>query len=414
MKLRFFSFLLCFTALQIEAQVYCPNPPNSLPNPERKAGSPNPNIPTEHIIVLMQENHSFDQYFGKLNQTSFYGSEVDGLNSNMLNVDRENKSTSPFHASSLCTPDPDHEWTAMHEIWNHGKNDGFVRMSGTNAMSYYDETDINFYYKLANDFAIADRYFSSVLGPTYPNRFFLYSGTAFGHIDNSLPNPIVQFNQKTIFDVLNQYGISWKYYHNGPGFIHLYGPLNSHNAEKIKPIESYKQDLENGSLPQVVFIDSDNFRDEDEHPSANIQIGQKFVFFKLHDLVKSKYWANSAFFLTYDEAGGFFDHVSPPEACIPDNIDPILKPSDTLAQYDRLGFRVPFIAVSPFAKRHYVSHKVYDHTSILRFIETKFNLPALTYRDANAGDLLDLFDFSESNMEVEFSYPQQPASRFCH
>ncbi len=113
----------------------------------------------------------------------------------------------------------------------------------------------------------------------------------------------------------------------------------------------------------------------------------------INAILASPQWPRSALFFTYDEHGGFFDHVRPPRACVPDNISPSLSPGDEPGEYDRYGFRVPFVVVSPFARSHYVSHKVYDHTSILRFIEARFDLPALTRRDANANAMLKLFDF---------------------
>ena len=135
--------------------------------------------------------------------------------------------------------------------------------------------------------------------------------------------------------------------------------------------------------------------ESDEHPPANVQVGEKFTHDVIQALVKSPNWSSSAMFLTYDEHGGYYDHVAPPAAPKPDNIAPMLKPGDTPGAFDRYGIRVPAIVISPYAKTHFVSHTVYDHTSILRFIETRFGLPALTKRDKAANPMLGMFDFTK-------------------
>ncbi len=155
-----------------------------------------------------------------------------------------------------------------------------------------------------------------------------------------------------------------------------------------------------GTLPQVSFIDGQLGEEgpagDDEHPPGDIEIGQKFVADILIALMKSPDWGHVAFFLNYDENGGFYDHVPPPNACAPDATPAVLNGSNDQKYpggFDRYGFRVPLLVVSPYAKKGYVSHNIYDHTSVTRFIETKFRLPALTGRDANADPLMDFFDF---------------------
>jgi len=377
----------------------CPNAAGFLPKPQVKAGTPNPDIPLRHIIVIMQENHSFDTYFGRLNQARYYGSRVDGVSEQMSNPDTNGKSVNVYHQPKLCVEDPDHQESSMRESWDNGKNDGFAKSGGLGAMGYFDQRDLPFYYTLANSFAIADRYFCSMLGPTFPNRFFLLTGTAFGHSDNTYPDGPTQFAQKTIFDVLDQYGISWRYYtdYSGnfsgePGYVSLFHPLLARDRAKIGTVADYAKDMSSEHFPTVAFIDANEWLGEDEHPSADIQIGQAWVAARIQTLLKSPLWKDSVLFLTYDENGGFYDHVAPPPACAPDDIHP--------EDYSVYGFRVPFLAISPYVKHHYVSHAIYDHTSILKFIETKFNLPSLTRRDANANSLLDLFDFKHPQFEV--------------
>jgi phospholipase C len=162
-------------------------------------------------------------------------------------------------------------------------------------------------------------------------------------------------------------------------------------------------------LPQVsyvdpIFIASAN-TENDEHPPSNIQVGQQFSSNVVNALMQSPNWSSSALFLTYDENGGFYDHVPPPAAVTPDDIPPMLQPGDAPGAFDRLGFRVPVSVVSPYSKAHYVSHITYDHTSTLKFIETRFGLPPLTRRDAAAADMTDFFDFSHQSFATPPTLP---------
>ncbi len=375
-------------------EVSCFKSAGSRPFPNHPAGTKNPSMPIEHLVVIMQENHSFDNYFGKLNQGQFYGNQIDGIKDDFFNTDSFKRKYFPYHSETLCLRCPLHQYHQMHLAWNDGKNDGFVKHTGIGknpgfVMGYYTDEDIPFYYSLANTFSVADRYFASVLTGTQANRLYFLSGTSHGTVENvNIP-----FSHKNIFQLLNEYNISWKYYFEGKGYLYLFKSFLNKNRDKIGNFDDYKRDLKNNQLPTVAFIDSPWYV-SDEHPSGgNIQKGQAWTADKIIALMESDSWKNSALFLTYDEGGGYFDHVPPPPACIPDDVKfaRVWKP-------DRLGFRVPFIAVSPFAKRHYVSHIVYDHTSILKFIETWYNLPALTRRDANANNLMDLFDFNNRKL----------------
>ncbi len=402
------SFLACgillLPGLHASA-IDCSRIAGSLPDKTIKAGTSNPQIPIEHTIVMMQENHSFDNYFGRLTQENFYGRDVDGITSSMENKDSKGTAIFTHHETSHCSKDPKHDWDSIHRDWNNGKNDQFVMTSGPDTIGYYDETDINFYYALANRFAISDRYFSSAMTETYPNRFFMLTGTSFGHIKADFPIATLGFGQKTIFQVLNENVVSWKYYQNGIGYLFLFSNFFLNNANNVVPVADFKKDLASGHLPQVAFIDS-VMEGQDEHPSSNIQTGEAFVADRVSELVNSSYWKNSVLFLTYDEGGGFFDHVSPPEACVPDDIPPMFtKRNQIRGTFDHFGLRVPFVAISPYAKPHYVSHLTHDHTSILKFIETKYNLPALTARDANSDDLTDVFDF-QNPPQLDVTLPQ--------
>jgi phospholipase C len=228
-----------------------------------------------------------------------------------------------------------------------------------------------------------------------PNRLHLYAATSFGAVHNGIPP-----DANTLIDYLDLRQIRWKIYASAsPGmgvFFNKVDNILSHKAT----LDDYFADAAAGKLPQFAFVDPsigintgtpDN---NDEHPPALAHIGQRFVAEVVDALVRSPNWSRSALFLTYDEHGGLYDHVEPPEACPPDDIAPILENGDPDKPFNRLGIRVPFVVVSPFAKKHYVSHVVYDHTSIVRFVEARFVMPALTNRDANALAPWDLFDFS--------------------
>jgi len=392
------------TRIQKESSPDCSKGPGFRPFPYLPAGIKNKDMPFNHLVVIMQENHSFDQYFGRLNQAKFYGSAVDGVKDSFYNTDFIWRRHHSYHSNTLCLPDPSHQFVEMHMAWNQGMNDGFVRYPGRGfggfVMAYFDDTDLPFYYSLANNFAIADRYFASGLTGTHPNRMFLLSGTASGEVDNHGRN----LNWKTIFEVLNEHKISWKYYRDGEGYLFLFKSFHDRNFDKIKRIADYHEDIKNNTLPSVSFLDAP-WDETDEHPGGgNIQKGQKWVGDRIAPLMASELWKSSVIFLTYDEGGAYYDHVPPPKACLPDN----KKNKKGIWQPDRYGFRVPFTAISPFVKRHYVSHMTYDHSSVLKFIQTWYNLPALTKRDANANNLLDLFNFKNPKFINPLPYLTRP------
>ena len=377
-------------------------------------------IPINTIVVLMQENRSFDHYLGRLHSEGKRKSE--GEPANASNPDP----TSPtgafignFHQTRYCeVADLDHSWSGTHREWDGGAMDGFTAQNvdpddptGSRTIGWYDRQDLPFYYKLYKRFATADRYFCSVLSQTFPNRFYLLAATSFGHIRNDFPMSTNDWAPAggTIFERLDQGGVTWKIYASQFGFASLFAYVRNTRAANVVPIANYFTDAQNGTLPQVAFVDpiflgAPNV-ENDEHPPANVQVGQEFVSRVVRALFTSPQWSSSALFLTYDEHGGYYDHVPPPPACQPDGILPMLNMTDVPGDFDRFGIRVPFVAVSPYSRRKFVSHRNYDHTSILRFIETRFDLPALTARDANADPMLDLFDFRRPRFRRPPSLP---------
>ncbi len=377
--------------------------------PAETQGASRPNgaeIPVETIVVVMMENRSFDHYFQMLPLRG--QPDVDVAPMDFENPDGEGVPVRIHRETSYCFVDTAHGYNASHRQVNDGAMDGFVTtnegahelpaggtlemVSGARAMGYYDEEDLPFYYWLAREFAIGDRYFASVRGPTWPNRMFSMAATSFGNGSNNLAEA-----DKTLMDYLELRGVKWKLYASTTPTYALF--LDKYLAlpeGRVVPFEQYLEDAANGTLPPVAFVEPGVGREavdgNDEHPPAIMQIGQRFVAEVVDALTKSPQWSKSALFLTYDEHGGLYDHVPPPEACPPDDL---AVPNDDgqLPRFDRLGVRVPFIVVSPFAKRNFVSHRVYDHTSIVRFIEARFVIPALTGRDANAEAPWEMFDF---------------------
>ena len=358
----------------------------------------------QHVVVLMQENRSYDSYFGALHNEGQPASTAEPTSGNP-NPLKAGTSIQPFLTTNECTvADLNHSWNGTHQEWNGGQMNGFTAANvdpadptGSRAMGYFDNHVLPFYYGIANQFAIADHYFASVLTQTFPNRFYLLTGTSFGHIANDLP-PKGGFTQKTVFQLLDQAKVSWKIYLASFQVEQLFSYVQQH-ASHVTTMRQYFKDAASGKLPQVSFVESDPFgnvnTESDEHPPANVQVGEKFTHDVMTALVKSPNWSSSAMFLAYDEHGGYYDHVAPPPAPKPDNIAPMLKAGDAPGAFDRYGIRVPAIVISPYAKKHFVSHTVYDHTSILHFIETRFGLPTLTKRDKAADPMTGMFDFTK-------------------
>src|SRR5262245_34648890 len=466
-----------------------------------------------HIIIVMQENRSFDNYFGVLPfvpNTPYHGVKrhtrrgcavtdhncVDGLSCKTRHGTLACSNSNPgnsggriraFHDPRYCTGlDLTHGWVASHQQGNFShpnqmlkssRNLGFVRVDAQadpidqatdhDTMGYYTDGDLPFYYGLAESFAISDRYFAAVIGPTFPNRAYFLAGTSFGHLSTS--ETITAGGYKpitgTIFDRLDAAGVSWiDYYSDLP-----YSLIFATSAGHTKSVSAFATDAAAGTLPAVAFVDPSAFPDQlingtlfqtDEHPPWDIRAGEYFVSTIITALRNSPSWNDSILLLTYDEHGGFYDHVAPPPvpqggAATPDGIAPGqcadasnlpasaapgggatcnasqtsaapgLCPTFTptgpypahCATFNQFGFRVPFIAVSPFAKPHYVSHTVGSHTSILALLEHRFSLPSLTARDANASDLQDMFDFdgapSASAAIGTAPLPVQPGDPNC-
>jgi phospholipase C len=438
----------------------------------------------KHVIVIMQENHSFDNYFGALAYApgSPYRHDlngcrkddhdcVDGLTCKTdktgnitcfnSNLDDNGSTVFSFHDNRRCAgPDLDHSWFQTHQEVNFlnptltlrdPKSDGFVRVNDITeqhdngvenptddqTMGFYTQDDIPFYYDLAQKFAVGDRYFAAVLGPTFPNRSYLLAATSFGHLTTSDTFPPPGGYKPitgTIFDLLDKNKITWAdYFQDAPqggSFRQFGGPTTDPHFLPLAVFLAQASGAPGAPpLPEVVFVDP-NFglfgpkSENDEHPPTDIQRGEAYVSRVMNAVRNGPFWNDSVIFLTYDEHGGYYDHVASPRAPqghsrTPDGISPgqcadlsnvpaslqpgagaecaanPLSKTDTTIKdaeelcaalaanptgpypedcpsFDQLGLRVPFLAISAFSKPHYVSHTIGSHTSLLAFIENRF------------------------------------------
>jgi len=371
--------------------------PGSRPDPSKPEGVDTlPQI--EHIVIYMQENHSYDQYFGMLGRGDGFTLDAAGRPTN-ANPDLRGNPVPVFPMPSTCdlTQAASQDWDSSHRSVNGGAMDGFVTAAngGTGSMGYWDGTTLPFYYGLANTFPICDRWFCSALAQTFPNRRYLQAATSLGIVSTDVNEVLATPDAPNglIWDRLNAHGITWNDYAWDLADILLFPNFYADNKSHVKTFNQFLLDCRNGALPQVSIISPGDNTYTEENP-ADIQNGEAYSASIINAVMASPLWPTTAMFFMYDEHGGAYDHVPPPPAVAPDSIKPrVHVPPDAPGGFDTYGVRVPGFVISPFAKADYVSHVVHDHTSVLKFIETKWNLGALTYRDANADDLLDCFDF---------------------
>lgn len=315
--------------------------------------------PVNHVLIACQENRTFDDYFGYYPKAGKFG-----LPANYALPDGKGGTVTPHHNSFPISNNPSHSWQSIHSEWSKGAMDGFYTADGSTALGYYDGSDLSYYYALADNFTLCGNYFCSLLGPSTPNRLALMSGTAGGNTTNSVTRGSLDW--PTIVDLLDAHKISWKCYNLGIGTgtsledfnVLIYFKRWQKDPRLNFTEDDYQADLRAGTLPQVSFLITEYL--VSEHPPADIQMGQSKMAEVINALIASKLWQSSALFFTYDEGGGFFDHIAPPQV-------------DAYG----MGFRVPTLVVSPWARRGYVSGQLYEHSSLLKFIERRFGLPSL-------------------------------------
>ena len=376
--------------------------PGSLPYPKLPMGTDTiPQI--EHIVVVMMENHSYDNRLGMLRREGADGFRLRHGLPRATNPYANGDIQHAFHMPTTCQlgGHPGQDWLTSHVSYNNGELDGFVEsFSGPVSMGYWDHGDQPFYYSLASVFPLADRYFCSLLGQTFPNRRYLIGATSIGQVNDTTPNATDYPPNGTIFDRLDAASITWKDYYTSnvagttlpAASTLLFPPAFLKNPAKTVHIGQFFSDAAAGSLPGFSIVEPDYGVQSEENPQ-NIARGEAFVALVTSALMTGPAWDKTLMIWTYDEHGGYYDHVPPPRAIPPDDIPPAVPAGQSLYEgFARYGFRVPFVMVSPWSRPHHVSHHVYDHTSICALVEAKWNLPAMTFRDANARNLLDMLD----------------------
>ncbi|HEX6504289.1 MAG TPA: alkaline phosphatase family protein [Terriglobales bacterium] len=423
--------------------------PSAPPSPPPASDPATLKSSINHIVIMVQENRSFDSYFGNLSAywkaNGLPNQALEGLSAGASNPMENGTGTiSSFHLRTVCTENTPPGWNDSHLDFNlmdptsdTATMDGFVvsteifsknpgpgqppifDLPGYRTMGYYDGSDLNYYYFMASNFATSDQWFSPVMDRTQVNRLYLLAGTSAGHANP----PTAPLANNTIFGLLQTAGISWKVYETDPGtaFLGNFQPFADQHLAQIQPLSQYYSDLSGGTLPAVAMIEPGYVSQLDEHPETNIQMGEAHVEEVISALMQSAYWKDTVFILTFDEAGGFYDHVPPQPAVSPDGILPMdLNPGDvcTVAQgpdcdFNHTGFRVPLIVISPFTKKNYVSHTVADSTAMLKLIETRFQLPSLTKRDAAQMDMTEFFDFKNPPWKTPPRPPAQNTSGLC-
>ncbi len=334
------------------------------------------------VVVLMMENRSFDHMLGARSLVEG-ATDVDGLTEEMSNPHPDGSTVAVFPTGTFCLSDPPHSWSSSHRQFNDGANDGFVaefeaRATGVGqeAMGFWDRETLTATWALADDYVVCDRWYCSLMSSTWPNRYYASCGQNGGVQGNSFPTTTFP----SIYSRIGLAGKTWGcYYSNVPFLIVL--PDRTPQEEQFQPIETFFEHAAAGTLPNVTVVDP-VFGRNDDHPPAHPVAGQVLISQVYEALRTSPQWNRILFVVTYDEHGGFFDHVPPPTL-----------PDDRAAEgFDQAGFRVPTLVIGPWVKSGQTSHVVYDHTSILAFIEHLFDVPPLTTRDAAADPMLDVFD----------------------
>jgi len=474
------------------------------PNPPASQAGKTGLTSINHIIFMAQENRSLDHYFGALRQywknNGYPDRSFDGLpqfnptsglpplyGQPPTNIgcdpaypppaDCTTDSASPhvasYHLLTQCTENTSPSWNESHEFWDlkdpvglhraklngyvwtaahDGRADLFYDVNGVRSIGYYTDADMNYYYFMASNFGTSDRFFSPVMTRTHPNREYMIAATSQGYVypigTNSGDTQLLAAT--TVFQELENAGISWKIYVNTQGSSCTGPPYDpkclltlsyvqnfqwgqtipTSYPNNIADISQFFTDVQNGTLPQVAQIEPATDAGLDEHPSpsdsepSNIQLGAQYVSTLINALTASVSWSDSAFILTYDEGGGLYDHVSPHTAVSPDGIAPVdlfQSPPDICVgttgptcDFVYTGYRVPLIVVSPFTKKHYVSHTVADSTAILKLIESRFGVASLTARDAAQPDLTEFFNFTNPPWKIPPTPPAQNTGGPCY
>ena len=381
-------------AAKVQARVHLPSPRN---------------MPIDTFVVLMMENRSFDHYFG-------WRRDADGRNAGLRYPGPDGK----LHATHRLAPDfqgcgfkdPDHSFEGGRKEYDHGRLDGFYRVNDEYAIGYYLQQDLPFIPHAAKAFTLYDRYFASLLGPTFPNRHYMWSAQSGGQKTNVIPAGSLGDQWETIFDRAIARGLTARYYSFDQPFAALYG---KRALPWIHPAEDFFADAAAGTLPNIAFVDPP-FLDGsggdglsgDEHPHGDIRIGQAYMSQFTHAFLGSPQFRRGAMFINYDEWGGFFEHVSP--RFVPDD-----RQSRKLSRtFGITGFRIPGVAISPYARRGYVSHASVTHESILKLISYRFGLGYLNKRHRYASQIGRTFAWDHPRFDTpDLPSPSLPVTTPC-
>jgi phospholipase C len=344
------------------------------------------------------ENRSFDHLLGWL-------PGADGKQAGLTFSDKHGVSHSTFRLApdfqGCRYEDPDHSYRGSRTAYDHGRCDGWLR-AGKNdvyAIGYYTQPDLPFLGRAAPAWTVCDRYFAPIMGPTMSNRMYLHCGRTDRTTDFPVPSGL-----RTIWDLLAERGVSGRYYRRNFSFLGLWGTKYSRITHSFA---DFRRDCRTGKLPAVAYVDPAYTLPilglgSDDHPPSDIRAGEWFLSQVYSAVTTSPLWPRTLLVITFDEWGGFFEHVPPERA-------PDVNPLHSLR-----GFRVPTILVSPFARRGHVDHTVFDHASILRLIEWRFGLPALSRRDAAANNLAVALDFSRRDLRApQLTAPRRESSAPC-
>ena len=350
-------------------------------------------LPIKHIVIIVEENHTFDNYFG-----TYPG--ANGINGSVKEpvAPGEPATVSPFHipgvnvSSDLC-----HTWTCAHDAYDGGKLDGFISSQGGSnlTMGYFDYHQIPYYWDYASQFVLLDNFYSSVMAASLPNHLYLVAGQS-GGLTGDSKNGRINFTSSlvsnstfffpSIANELSANSITWKYYAGGYNYLNNWNPMPAFASivnspamtNDLAPPSSFASDIKAGKLPSVSWLmpaeDS-----ESEHPPYNVSVGEHMVVSAINTVMQSAYWNSTAIFVTFDDYGGWYDHVPPPQV-------------DGFGY----GFRVPCLVISPYARQGMIDHVQGDFTSILKFVETVFSLHPLSTRDAAASNMMEAFDFAQA------------------
>lgn len=319
----------------------------------------------EHIVIIVKENHTFDNYFGTF----------PGANGAVLG-----------RAANPPPDDPNHR----HEAWMQRQNDPVHRVQ-------YNKNDIPAYFAFANQFTLCDNYYSEVAGPSTPNHLMLICADApliNNPADSYRPNPGQAYKLKSLPPVLEKAGLTWGNY-GGYAFAYI-SDLVGHKANHTR--DAFKQDASNGKLPNVSWVYGDGTPNLSEHPLQNVTPGSQWTANQVAAIVAGGLWARTAIFITWDDWGGWSDHVVPP---VKESWQHTMaqRPVDAHPEFDgqpfRFGSRVPCLVLSPYARSGHISHQENSHVSLVKFCETTFGLAPLTQRDASSNGMSDCFDFAQ-------------------